>query len=141
MSGFEVAGLILGLYPLLVAALAVYNETVSGKGARRLVRNLKTEQAIFNNFIHHLLAPPIITEAESARLTDPTGPDLELWKDTKLQKKLEARLGCENASIVVDILREINELLHWLREELKFSDRGMVTNPPRRARFAFILQD
>ena len=126
MSGFEIAGLILGSYPLVITALAVYNETVSGKGALRLMRSLKTEEAIFNNFVHHLLAPPVISEADSARLTDPASPDLKLWKDTKLQKKLEARLGLENASIVADILREIYGLLRWLRNELKYKDHGTV---------------
>lgn len=126
MSGFEIAGLILGSYPLLITALAVYNETRSDRGARRLVRSLKTEGAIFNNFLHRLLAPPIISEADLALLTDPAGPDLKLWKDKKLQSRLEARLGHENASIVVDILWEIHELLRWLRDELKSNEHGMV---------------
>ena len=128
MSGFEVVGIILGAYPVLMTALEVYNETRSGKGARRLVRSLKIEEAIFNNFIHHLLAPPIISEAELIRLTDPTRPDLDLWQDVGLERKLNARLGPVNASIVVDILPEINELLRLLRNELTLIDHGMVRN-------------
>lgn len=126
MSGFEVVGVILGAYPLLITAVEVYNETRSGKGAQRLVRNLKTEEAIFNNFVHHLLAPPVISEAELTRLTKSAGPDVDLWKDAALQSKLEVRLGHENACIVVDILHEINELLRVLRDELTVSDQGMV---------------
>lgn len=99
MSGFEVIGIILGAYPLLMTALEVYNETRSGKGARRLVLSLKTEEAIFNNFIHHLLAPPVISEAELIRLTDPTRPDLDPRQDVELERKLNARLGPANASI------------------------------------------
>lgn len=131
MSGFEVVGIILGAYPLLMTVLEVYSETRSGKGARRLVRSLNIEAAIFDNFIHHLLAPPIISEAELIRLTDPTCPDLDLWKDVGLETKLNARLGPVIASIVVDILPEINELLRLLRNELTLSDHGMVRNSLR----------
>ncbi|MCJ1467361.1 hypothetical protein MMC07_005985 [Pseudocyphellaria aurata] len=125
MSGFEIVGLVLASYPLLITAVAVYNETRSDRGARRLVRSLKTEEAIFNNFLHRLLQPPIISEAELALLIDPASPDLELWKDTKLQNRLEARLGHENASIVVDILWEIHKILGSLRNELKSKEHGM----------------
>lgn len=127
MSGFEVVGVILAAYPLLMTALGVYTESRSGKGALRLVRHLKTEEAIFNNFIHHLLAPPIFSEAELIRLTDSTLPDLDLWKDVTLQTRLTARLGRENASIVVEILQEINQLLHLLRNDLTLIDHGMVS--------------
>ena len=133
MSGFEVVGVILGAYPLLITALEVYKETRSGKGARRLVRNLKTEEVIFKNFIHHLLAPPVISEAELARLTDPTCPDIELWKDTALQTRLAARLGHENACVVVDILQEIDGLLSLLRNDLTPSDHGIVRISPQHA--------
>ena len=128
MSGFEIVGLILTSYPVLKAALTLYNDTKSGKGAQRLVRNLKTEEAIFNNFVLRLLKPPIISEAEFARLTNPGRPDLKLWKDRKLQGKLETRLGREKASISVEILGEIQEELLWLHNELKFSDHGLVKN-------------
>ena len=126
MSGFEVVGIILGAYPLLMTALEVYGEVRTGKGALRLLRHLKIEEAIFNNFIHHLLAPPTISEAELIRLTNPTRPDLDLWKDTTLQARLRARLGRENASIAVEILGEINELLRLLRNDLSTNDGGTV---------------
>ncbi|MCJ1266835.1 hypothetical protein MMC22_006720 [Lobaria immixta] len=125
MSGFEIAGLILGSYPLLMTALAVYNGITSGKGAQRLARRLKTEEAIFVNSIHRLLESPTISGAEKARLTDPAGPDLNLWRNRNLQEKLEDRLGSDIASVVVDILREIHELLLWLRNELKSREQGL----------------
>lgn len=141
MSGFEIAGLILGSYPFLVTALAVYKETRSGQGARRLVQNLTTEETVFYNFLFRLLAPPIISEADFARLTNPACPDLNLWKDAKLEKKLEDRLGRKNADAVVGILKEIHRLLSWLRDELKFNDHGLVKKPLRRARIFFTLHD
>jgi hypothetical protein len=128
MSGFEVAGIILGAYPVLMSLVELYKETRSGKGARRLVRTLKTEEAIFNNFIHHLLAPPVISETKLARLTDPSQPDLDLWRDSTLQKSLKDRLGRDNASIVLEILQEINGLLPLIQNDLTVTDHGMVRN-------------
>ena len=113
---------------MLMTALEVYSEARSGKGAVRLLRHLKLEEAIFNNFIYHLLAPPTISEVDLIRLTNPTRPDLDLWKDIKLQEKLRARLGCENARIAVEILGEINQLLILLQNELITNDRGKVRN-------------
>lgn len=127
MSGFEVVGVIFGAYPFLMTALEVYGEVRSGKGAKRLLRHLKLEEAIFNNFIHHLLAPPTVSEAELKRLTNSIHPDLELWKDPNLQAKLRARLGSENAGIAVEILGEINELLSLLRKDLIANDGGKVS--------------
>lgn len=141
MSGFEIAGLILGSYPLLMTALAVYNETTSGKGAQRLARRLKTEEAIFVNSIHRLLESPTISVAEKARLTDPAGPDLNLWRNSNLQDKLEDRLGGDIASIVVDILRQIHELLLWLRNKLKLSEQGLVRKSPHSTRSLFPFRD
>lgn len=144
MSGFEVVGFILAAYPLLMTALEVYGEVRSGKGARRMLRHLKLEEAIFNNFIHHLLAPPTISEADLIRLTNPTRPDLELWRDLKLQEKLSARLGRENASIAVEILGEINELLRLLRNDLTTNDGGgkvrvLINNTTPRPSFTRLM--
>ena len=127
MSGFEVIGVILGVYPLIVNALEVYKATKAGKQALSLARNLKTEEIIFGEFVYHLLAPNV-SEADLVRLKDPTSPDLDLWKNITLQANLRDRLGSEKAGVVVEALQEINELLRSLQDELSptKSDHGVV---------------
>ena len=78
--------LVLTSYPVLKARVStLYNDTKNGKGAQRLVRTLKTEEASFNNFILRLRNPPI-SLIQVVRIS-------QLWKDRKLQGKLETRLG------------------------------------------------
>ena len=121
MSGFEIAGIILGAYPFIMGALEAYRATRGGKGAVSLARNLRTEQIIFKEFLHHLVAPNV-SEKSLLRLMISNSPDLSLWDNVTLQANMRARLGVEKADNVVEILKEIEELLRWLREEL--SDRN-----------------
>ena len=117
MSGFEIIGVILGVYPLIVDALALYKATKAGKGAAALTRNLKTESIIFGEFVYNLLAPNVSLD-ELTRLKDPRSPDLELWKDATLHAHFKDRLGPKKAGVVVEILREIHALLKSLELEL-----------------------
>ena len=117
MSGFEIIGVILGVYPCIVEALALYKATKAGNGAASLSRNLKTESIIFGEFVYYLLAPSV-SDDEYARLKDPKSPDVGLWKNPKLQSQLRARLGSEKAEVVVDILQEVKAILNWLQREL-----------------------
>ena len=128
MSGFEVAGVILGLYPLVITALDVYRATKGGKGAVSLARNLNTEKIIFGEFVHQLVAPNV-SEADLVRLKASASPDFALWNDKTLQANMRARLGTEKADNVIGILEEIQELLIILQRELASSDYGVVRYP------------
>lgn len=125
MSGIEVAGVILGLYPAIITALNVYRATKGGKGALSLARNLKTEEIIFGEFVHHLVAPNV-SKADLVRLKTSASPDLALWTDKTLQANMRARLGAEKADNVVGILKEMHELLETLQEELAPVAHGVV---------------
>ncbi|KAL8834256.1 MAG: hypothetical protein Q9170_003843 [Blastenia crenularia] len=121
MSGFEIIGVILGGYPLVIRALEVYKATRGGKGAASLARNLKTEEIIFGEFVHNLVAPNV-SEADLVRLTAPTAPDFTLWHSDTIQAGMRARLGNDKADNAVAILKEIQESLDAFRQELEPSD-------------------
>lgn len=125
MSGFEIIGVILGAYPLIIRALDAYKATRGDRGAVSLARNLKTEEIIFEEFVHHLVAPNV-SETDLVRLTTSTSPDLALWNNDTLQADMKARLGSDKAENVVGILQEIQELLDSLRQELAASEQGVV---------------
>ena len=125
MSGFEVVGVILGAYPVIINALEVYKATKGGKGAVSFARNLKTEEIIFGEFVHHLVAPNV-SQRDLVLLTSSTSPDLALWKKDTLQIDMKARLGSDKADNIIEILEEIQELLDFLRQELAPSDQGVV---------------
>ena len=125
MSGFEVAGIILGAYPIIQNALEGYRATRGGKGAVSLARLLKTEEIIFKEFVSHLLAPQasgqILTVSETLVCQRSS-----YWNSLVLQKEVKTQLGAEKAENVIAILNEINELLANIQEELAPVDNGIV---------------
>lgn len=123
MSGFEVIGVILGLYPLIGTALMTYKATKGGKGAKKLVRDLKVEELIFGEFVHHLLAPNV-TEAELVRLKDPKSLNATSWRNAATS--MRNRLGLDKARIVIEISQEICALLKTLQKELSSRNHGVV---------------
>ncbi|KAI4210335.1 MAG: hypothetical protein LQ351_006784 [Letrouitia transgressa] len=134
MSGIEVAGVILGLYPVIITALDLYRATKGGKGALSLARNLKTEEIIFGEFVHHLVAPNV-SKADLIRLKSSASPDLALWTDKTLQANMRARLGAEKADNVVGILKEMHALLKDLQRELGPIAHGVDLLRKFRAKF------
>ena len=125
MSGFEIVGVILGAYPLIIQALDVYRATKGGKGAISLARQLKTEEIIFNEFVYHLVAPSI-SNSNIVRYKISAPPDLALWRNCTLQGDMRGRLGVAKADNLLEILEEIEKLLSSLQEELNPSDHGIV---------------
>lgn len=128
MSGFEIVGVILGAYPLIISALDAYKATRGGKGAVSLARNLKTEEIIFGEFVHHLLAPNV-SGTDLTRLTT-TASGAIPWNDATLQAALRARLGNVKADNVIETLSEIQDLLISLEHELAPSDQGATSKVP-----------
>ena len=125
MSGFEIAGVILGAYPIIMSLLETYKATKANKGAIRLARDLRAERLIFEDFVD-LLVTPHVSDKEQAYLKTPASPNLALWKSTTLQKNLRTLLGEEKADTVIEILKEIRALLKSLQEELAPRDQGIV---------------
>ena len=125
MSGFEIVGIILGAYPLIVTALDVYKASKGGKGAESFARHLKTEELIFRDFVHSLVAPGVSTMV-LRRLERSNPPDLAIWKDRAIQAGMRDRLGTDKAENVVEILEEIQQLLNLLQQELAPITHGIV---------------
>lgn len=125
MSGFEIAGFILGAYPFIITALNAYKASKGGKGAESFARHLKTEELIFRDFVHSLV-PPGVPTMVSMRLKRSNPPDLAIWEDRAIQADMRDRLGTEKAENVVRILEEIQQLLKLLQEELAPITHGIV---------------
>ena len=118
MSGFEIVGVILAVYPVVASALTYYKATRGGRGAASLILSLKIESVIFDEFVYKLLAPNAFQD-EQVRRKGTSSPDLDLWKDPLLQEHIKSRLGSRKAEVVVEILERIKALLISL--ELEFS--------------------
>lgn len=125
MSGFEVVGVILGLYPVIGAALTAYKESKGGKGAKILARDLNVERVIFYDFVEKLTGPNA-TEAELVRLQNSEFLDVALWRNVAVAAG--NRLGLVKAKLIIEILQEICDLLKMLQKDLSLSSRGDCTD-------------
>ena len=117
MSGFEVLGLILGVYPVIGNVLSAYRATKRGGAAKRFLRSLEVEQVIFGEFVHNLLSSEL-SETDLALLRDEDPSDLDIWKNKDLLLKVKRRLGPRTSELVLTTLHDINELLKTLRKEV-----------------------
>lgn len=127
MSGFEVIGVVLGVYPIVVTAWEAFSQTKGDKGIHQLTRRLKIEETIYREFVKHLLGPNA-SEAQQCRLMAPTSPDnLEAWQDTALQSNLRERYDFEKATLIVSILQDLSKLLDSMKKELPGAGRAFVS--------------
>lgn len=103
MSGIEVAGLILGLYPLVVSALEQYRHVYKAAGLltrfeseyRKTLDDVKDEQLFFRMTLEELLLPLSTNESFDegdleGLLSDPT---VSGWNNEDIQFALQERLG------------------------------------------------
>ncbi|KAH8746033.1 hypothetical protein BGZ57DRAFT_936044 [Hyaloscypha finlandica] len=125
MSGFEVVGLLLGLYPIVVDAVNVYKATKTGRAATSLIRKLKIEEVIYHQFVYKLLASNVQGDDMYRLDLNKEPPDLSRWQAVALNQKLRIRLPSETADLVLEILREMETLLKDLNAELSSISRGM----------------
>lgn len=123
MSGLEIAGLVLGLYPLIVSALEHYRHVHKAAGLlarfeseyRKVLDDAKDEQLIFRLTLEELLLPLTTNQSFNegdleALLSDLSHPN---WNDENLQHALRERLGSTHDRFI-----EIVDSLHSLLSQL-----------------------
>src|SRR5271168_547659 len=121
MSGFEVIGVLLGVWPVVLNGLTMYKATKDGRGYGLLLNELRVEEIVYREFVQYLLQADV-PEADLVQLTDKKRPNVGLWNDRKLHFSLERRLGPEKSRIVRETLAEMDKLLVSLGEKLGGTD-------------------
>jgi hypothetical protein len=133
MSGIEVAGLVLGAFPLLIRALESYREgaeVVSDwwrieTAYTKCKQHLKYHQLLFEGNIERLLLPLVVDDDKLKQLME--NPAGTAWEDPKLEKKLQERLP-KTYDTFLGVVIDINKLMESLKKALG------VHNPKFRAR-------
>jgi hypothetical protein len=125
MSGLEVAGVLLGTFPLIISGLEHWRDVAKVGGFFWRVRkeymkcrsDVQFHEIVYKRNLKELLLPILNDSDEVKRLVgDPGGRD---WTNGTLQKQLEARLD-ESYGIYMGIIQEMNETAEELRKELSF---------------------
>lgn len=126
MSGLEVPGLVLGVlgvFPVLISAVKIAVKGRVAPSVSSWARKLRTEEVLFHQFVSHLLAPDVSDGDIQRLLGNGSSPDLDAWKDPRLEAALLKKLGNNKAGNMMEILGEIRKLLLDLSGEI-----GKVNN-------------
>jgi hypothetical protein len=155
MSGFEVIGVILFLYPLVEDALKAYRSVTSGKFVDSLQKDVLTEQIIFRDFLAAVVLP-VVSKKDFLRLTTPASFTLAAsqgvavdpspytvslyqedrgysegpsWRDVGLlvHASLERVFAPDKAQLILDTLEEIHHHLRAIQADVSASSTGSVS--------------
>ena len=123
MSGIEVAGLVLGAFPILIYALESYRKgaEVFGDWWRiegayiKCKQDLKYHQLLFEGNIERFLLPLVVDDDELKKLMkNPAGT---AWEDPELEKKLQERLP-KAYDTFLGVMIDINKLMESFKKAL-----------------------
>ncbi|KAF2808967.1 uncharacterized protein BDZ99DRAFT_389975 [Mytilinidion resinicola] len=132
MSGLEVAGVLLGGFPLIISGLEHWRDIakVGGffwrvrKEYTKCRRDVQFHEILYKRNLKELLLPIVNDADEVTRLMgDPGGKD---WSCNALQERLEGRLQ-ESYGLYMEIIREMNETAEEMKKELSL-DKAIVQN-------------
>ena len=131
MSGFEVAGIVLGSIPLLISALEHYDSGLSTiqrwrkhhRELQSLVRNLQTEEVKLQNICEKLLVGAVPASEIEAMIDEPRGA---LWRRETVQAKIQARLW-KSYPVFQDTVISILEAIEEIRIDIEPLEDGHVS--------------
>ncbi|RKK07326.1 hypothetical protein BFJ68_g9339 [Fusarium oxysporum] len=130
MSGFEVAGIVLGSIPIVVSALQCY---MNGLGTlqnfrsykrilRSLILTLKTEHVNLQNICEKLLTGIAPQTRIEEMIRDPFG---DLWREEEIFNKLRLRLW-SSLQVFDDRVQDMREAIEEMIEKLYIGPDGKV---------------
>ncbi|KAF5655603.1 hypothetical protein F25303_537 [Fusarium sp. NRRL 25303] len=130
MSGFEVAGIVLGSIPIVVSALQCY---MNGLGTlqnfrsykrilKSLILSLKTEHVSLQNICEKLLTGIAPQTRIEEMIRDPFG---NLWREEEIFNKLRLRLW-SSLQIFDDRVHDMREAIEEMMEKLNVGANGKV---------------
>ncbi|KAG7416289.1 hypothetical protein Forpe1208_v005590 [Fusarium oxysporum f. sp. rapae] len=128
MSGFEVAGIVLGSIPIVVSALQCY---MSGLGTlqnfrsykrilKSLILTLKTEHVNLQNICEKLLTGIAPQTRIEEMIRDPFG---HLWREEEIFNKLRLRLW-SSLQVFDDRVQDMREAIEEIMEKLNIGTDG-----------------
>jgi hypothetical protein len=122
MSGFEVAGVILGSIPLVISTLEHYKNGLSviqryrryERELQRLIRNLETEKVKLQNICEKLLDGIVPPSRIDDMVENPGG---DLWIEQETQRAIRTRLQ-KSCNVFEQTLRDIQTATEEMYEKL-----------------------
>ena len=130
MSGFEVAGIVLGALPLLISALEHYAEGINTAKRfwrykteiRSLILQINTERSIFINTVEQLLTGVVEAKQMACLISFPAG---QMWQEMGIEADLKNRLR-GSYEIYLENVRSMEKALRVMMGKLALNSDGTV---------------
>ncbi|KAJ4266014.1 hypothetical protein NW762_003987 [Fusarium torreyae] len=132
MSGFEVAGIVLGSIPIVVSALEFYMKGLGTlqnfRSYKRILKSLilalKTEHVNLQNICEKLLVGIAPQTRIEEMIRDPFG---KLWKETEIFNRLRLRLWT-SLQVFDERVHDMREAIEEMMEKLNCGPNSTVNN-------------
>lgn len=123
MSGLEVAGVVLGAFPLAIAALEQRRDLARRLGLWQTIRpeyftcktDLGFHRATLTSNLRQLLLPLVVDDATVSKLL--ANPGGEGWKDEAIDRLLRERLD-EKYELYFEYIKGMERVMEEVKEEL-----------------------
>ncbi len=130
MSGVEVAGIVLGVLPLVISALEHYADGINTakrfwrykSEIRSLILQINTERSIFINTIEQLLTGVVETKQLAELISCPAG---QVWREAGVEENLKNRLRGAY-EIYLENVRSMEKALRVMMQKLALDANGKV---------------
>jgi hypothetical protein len=128
MSGFEVVGVVLALYPIILHGVRTYKQLRSFQPLEYLIKDILAEQIIFRSWIGHLLIPSVPVEALRDML-DPNSSKFGRWQDPGLKSAIEQSFGTTTTAYLLVTLNDIHKELCAIKSALSYATKPNAVSP------------
>ena len=136
MSGVEVIGLALALWPVVSCLNDLYTSVKDGS-AQRWATTVKVQEHIFKDCVFKLLqGDEDLSEKDRIGLINGDKTFVSLWQDASFNTRLESRLGQELCYLVRDHVRQMSKLVNVLQKTV-----GEIKTEPAANRMLQKLRD
>lgn len=151
MSGFEIAGIVLGSIPLVIATLEKYGTGLSmlqrwrkyQRELQSLIRNLETERIKLQNVCEKLLIGLVQPSKIETLINNPMG---DFWREEETLRKVQFRLGNGFQSFEAT-LSHLKTTIDEMAQRIDSQKNGMALGVRRavftlsRSQYADLLSD
>lgn len=132
MSGFEIAGVVLGGFPILIEAAKPLSRYLQGaerwwhfkRDFMTLISTIEDESIAYSQNLELLLTPVDIDPEAKASLQEDAGS--KLWHHPEIQAKLKSRIKPQYMSWFLRQLLEMTQILDELFSMLPIDNNGGV---------------
>jgi hypothetical protein len=129
MSGIEVVGLALSLWPVVVNLAELYKASKDGSPVRGLTMNIAVYERIFKQSVLKLLqGDEELSEKDRIGLVNSDENFAAIWEDKEFIARLKRRLDAQMFILVQHKVDEIFKVLTSLKKKIEPEDGELVSD-------------